>query len=219
MLTLVMISFLRLMAFMKGFVISRSKPCPNLVKRYCMQTLLRRCPSKVRREVDARLDLVSGNRKKGLLISVQAILEECKDKPGSGRLLVTLTTRNTVKVSFLSVSPGFKAFMLKYNRTHAPSFRFPYANANIVTIREFKSQTKGVCLDGRDLRVDGPLGIQWKENEPFAVGAQLGRVDRVYIGTVAGMTFLQSSDGRQIIIFKVFAHHTQFKHALCTKRA
>ena len=201
-LKLIMIFFRRLMAFMKGFVISRSQPCPNLVKRYCLQTLLRRCPSSVRREVDARLQLVGAKRKKGLLISVHAILAEGKNKPGSGRLIVTLSTRNYTEVSFTTVSLGFKAFMTKYNRTHAPSFRFLYAQRNSVTIREMKP-AKGVSLDGRDLRVNGPLGVQWTVNEAFAVGMRLGRVDRVHIGTVAGMTFLEASDGRELIIFKV----------------
>ena len=92
-----------------------------------------------------------------------------------------------------------------------------------VSLLEFKSKLAGVSLDGRDVRVDGPLGIQWKENVPFAPGLRLGRVDRVLIGTVAAMTLLQSNDGRQIIIFKVLlvimhnlgSHCAQYVYHLC----
>ena len=168
-----------------------------------MQTLLRRCPIQIRRDIDARWDLLGcAERTKGMLISVAAIIAAGKHKPGSGRLMIDLTTRNTKKVSYLNVAPGFKTFMQQYNRTHEPSFRFLYQRPTI-SIKEFKPKQPGVSLDGRDVRVDGPLGIQWKVNVPFAPGLRLGRVDRVMVGTVAGMTLLQSNDGRQIIIFKV----------------
>ena len=211
------------MAYMKGFVLSRSTPCPNLVKRYCMHTLLRRCPISVRTDVDARWNLLgSAERTKGMLVSVAAVLAAGKNKPGSGRLVINLTVRNTKKVHYLAVSSEFKAFMHKYNRTHAPSFRFIYEHPT-VSLLEFKSKLAGVSLDGRDVRVDGPLGIQWKENVPFAPGLRLGRVDRVLIGTVAAMTLLQSNDGRQIIIFKVLlvimhnlgSHCAQYVYHLC----
>ena len=193
------------MSFLKGFILSRRSPCPNLVKGYTVQTLLRRCPIELRLQVDARWALVGGNitrSKRGALVNVQGILDSKKGKPGSGMLLVYTHKNNSTEITLdarTRMPPAFKAFMIKYNREHDGNFKFAYTNPR-VSMWEFKAKKKGVLLDGRDLRIQGPRGIQWTGQMRHPFNNRL--TDIQLQGTVAGMTYLQEGP-KTIIIFKV----------------
>ena len=94
---------------------------------------------------------------------------------------------------------AFKSFMMKYNREHDSNFRFLWTSPR-VSVWEFKPTKKGVLLDGRDLRVNGPLGIQWTAQMHHPFNNRLADVRQQ--GTVAGMTYLQEGP-KTIVIFKV----------------
>jgi hypothetical protein len=81
-------------------------------------------------------------------------------------------------------------------------------------IWEFKSNKKCVSLDGRDLRVDGPLaiGIQWTAKVRHPFNNRLA--DKRLQGTVEGMTYLREG-GRSIVIFKVITNNAHMYIYLC----
>jgi hypothetical protein len=205
------------MSFLKGFILSRRSPCPNLVKGYTLEALLRRCPSDLRKQIDARWEMTGGDTTrttKGALVNIQSILAEKATKPGCARLFVEPTQTNSREVTLAerrNMPSEFKAFMAKYNNERSSEFRFVYTSPR-VGIWEFKSNKKGVSLDGRDLRVDGPLGIQWTAKVRHPFNNRLA--DKRLQGTVEGMTYLREG-GRSIVIFKVITNNAHMYIYLC----
>lgn len=114
----------RLMAHFKSFVKRRVDPIPNLVSSISLATLIRRCPSGIRAEIDALWSNESEKIYARQLQSVAYALEEKRHSHGTGRLVVLLKQRNHKQVYMTDLTTGFKNFMVYYNRRHEPDFRF-----------------------------------------------------------------------------------------------
>ena len=215
----------RLMAHFKSFVKRRVDPIPNLVSSISLATLIRRCPSGIRAEIDALWSNESEKIYARQLQSVAYALEEKRHGHGTGRLVVLLKQRNHKQVYMTDLTTGFKNFMVYYNRRHEADFRFNlrYVPNYVIicshlcaqyvhncvpnffwpTCRRclkyvIKTKQPGVTLDGRELRVNGNRAIMWQVQ-----GHNRGAHDCV--ATIMGMIYLLEGD-REIIIFKVVRH-------------
>ena len=118
--------------------------------------------------------------------------------PGSGQFEVDVSRRQGLRVKRADLEEPLRNFIFN-NKLQLLRQAFSYFSRH-TRVKQIKTDTVSVTLDGRDLRVDGELSIMWLDND----------TRNTRVGSVAGMFYIYSGKetGHAAVVIKVLTLYT-----------
>jgi hypothetical protein len=105
-----------MVGWLKHFIHSRPKPAESLVKGYTIHMLARRAPTLIVVEYNARWDMNGTDLSdRGHLIYISTLMARKAGQPGNGRIVVSITRRNSKVIEYDNLPQAFTHRMTQYN--------------------------------------------------------------------------------------------------------
>jgi hypothetical protein len=114
----------RMVGWLKNFVQTRARPAASLVKGYTIHMLARRAPFALAQEFEIRRrDYGKDMAKRGHLTLASTMIASRADKPGCGKVFVTVAKRNRTKYQYARLPAAFKLYYKTYQSALPPGLR------------------------------------------------------------------------------------------------
>ena len=106
------------MGWLKSFIHSRKLPAPSLIKGYCIHMLARRAPANITGQYYERFQNDGRDMSlRGHLVPLAVVRAARGRKPGSGKVYVDISRRNSSILSEVHLQPHFLKRFDEFNQT------------------------------------------------------------------------------------------------------